>query len=109
VIREYILPLGTVVKLDEDKQEVIIVGRAQLYKENETMGYFDYAAVMYPHGIVGDSQLMFFNDEDIAEVVFEGYRNEEEIAFAEIYETEIAKTTYPKLSVESVQQSTSES
>ena len=99
MIKGYILPLGTVVNVKKGKQELMIVGRAQLFNNNGTIGYFDYSSVLYPQGIINNSEFLFFNDEDVEEVVFEGYRNESEIAFAEAYEAEIAKTSYPKLKV----------
>jgi len=101
MIKDHILPLGTVVKVKKGVQELMIIGRAQLYNSGGTIGYFDYAAVLYPQGIISNSQFLFFNDEDVEEVVFEGYRNEAEIAFAESYEESVGKSTYKKMKVES--------
>ena len=98
--REYILPLGTVVRVKNGKGALMIVGRAQMYNDAGTIGDFDYAAVLYPQGIVDSNQFRFFNDEDVEEVIFEGYRSEQEIKFANSYEEEVSKTTYPKLKIE---------
>jgi len=98
--REYILPIGTVVKTGEGEHELMIIGRAQLYNDNGIIGYFDYAAVLYPQGIISNSGFLFFNEEDVKEVIFEGYRNEQEIAFAETYEENVSKATYPKLTIQ---------
>ena len=99
--KECILPLGAIVRLIDGTQPILIMGRGQLCEVNGTTGYFDYCAVPYPQGVLAKDQFAFFNDEDIAEVVFEGYRNEEEIAFAEAYKENISKVPYPKLKVTS--------
>ena len=99
MIKEHILPLGTVLKVKKGKGELMVAGRAQLYNNQGVIGYFDYAAIRYPQGLASNSDFLFFNDEDIEEVIFEGYRSEQEIAFAESYEESISKVTYPRLSV----------
>ena len=96
----YVLPLGSVVKLKKGSQELLIIGRAQLSSYKGVLGYFDYTSVLYPQGAIGNADFAFFNDEDIAEVIFEGYRSKEEIEFANAYEENISKTSYPKLKVE---------
>lgn len=63
----------------------MIVGRAQLFNNEGTIGYFDYSAIRYPQGKVGNQEFAFFNDEDIEEVFYEGYCNEQEIEFADSY------------------------
>ena len=99
MIKGYILPMGTVVKVKNGEQKAMIIGRAQLFKDNDAMGYFDYCAVPYPQGPTGESEFGFFNDEDVAEVIFEGYRSEDEIEFANSYEETVKKAPYPKLQV----------
>jgi len=98
--RDYILPIGTVVKLKKGEQELMVVGRAQLFNNAGTIGYFDYSAALYPQGVISNSEFLFFNDDDIEEVIFEGYRSELEIEFADAYEENISKVTYPKLTLE---------
>jgi len=99
--KEYILPVGSVVTLtDGDGQKILIIGRAQLYNHEGTLGYFDYSAVLYPHGVMNGNEFVFFNHEDIKEIIFVGYRDEMEIKFAEKYDEEATKSNYPKLSVE---------
>ena len=99
MIKGYILPIGSVVTLKKGNQALMIIGRAQLYNHNGEIGYFDYTSVRYPQGIISNSEFFFFNDEDIAEVVFEGYRSEQEIEFADSYEENIAGSKYEKLQV----------
>lgn len=100
MIKEHILPLGTIVKLERGDKGLMIVGRAQLYNNEGTIGYFDYSAVLYPEGIRGNDGFIFFNDEDVQEVVFEGYRDEQEKIFAQSYEENIANTSYPRLHIQ---------
>jgi Uncharacterized protein conserved in bacteria len=99
MIKDYILPLGTVVKLKKGDMLLIIVGRAQLFNNEGTIGYFDYSALAYPQGVVAEQEFAFFNDEDIEEEFFEGYRNDQEVEFAEAYEKNISKVEYPKLTL----------
>lgn len=77
----------------------MITGRAPLYNNSGTIGYFDYLACTYPAGQV-DQTSYFFNSDDIAEVLFEGYADEDEEEFRKIYNEMIEKTTYPKLHLE---------
>ena len=69
MIKDYILPLGTVVTLKNGDIKLMIVGRAQLFNDEGTIGYFDYSALGYPQGVVSESEYAFFNDEDIEEVM----------------------------------------
>jgi len=99
MIKGYVLPLGTVVTLKSGDVKLIIVGRAQLFNDEGEIGYFDYSALAYPQGVVAESEYAFFNDEDIEKVLFEGYRDEQEIAFASDYEEKIKDVPYSKLKI----------
>lgn len=95
--QNYILPIGSVVKTIKGNVKLMIVGRAQLYNNDGTIGYFDYSALVYPEGITSQREFAFFNHEDIQEIYFEGYRDEVEEKFAERYEENIKHASYPKL------------
>ncbi len=56
------------------------------------------AACVYPIG-QADQQVHFFNEEDIAEVFFEGYRDELEEKFCEKYQEMVDKIPYPRLHI----------
>lgn len=90
----YILPIGSVVSLKKGDILLMIVGRAQLFNQNGLIGYFDYSATLYPQGIDENQEFVFFNKEDIAEITFEGYRNTQEIDFANNYEKNIERISY---------------
>ncbi|WP_312503355.1 DUF4176 domain-containing protein [Lacrimispora sp.] len=98
--KQYILPIGTVVQTKNGNVKLMIVGRAQLFNNNGTIGYFDYSALIYPEGVTKEQEFAFFNHEDIKEIYFEGYRDDVEIKFAEKYDENIQKSLYPKLRLE---------
>ena len=65
-----LLPLGSVVRLNKGELKIMIISRLPLYNNEGTIGYFDYAACVYPTG-QADQQVHFFNEEDIEEVTSE--------------------------------------
>lgn len=57
---EHILPLGSIVHIKTDTQtDYMIVNRAALYQEGKQVGYFNYAAVIYPDGLNANNELTF--------------------------------------------------
>lgn len=73
--------------------------RAPLYNQKGVIGYFDYSACIYPTGKV-EEQVYFFNNENINEVYFKGYVDEQEKSFQEQYEKKMKDIKYPKFSVD---------
>ena len=72
------LPVGSVVRLEGGKVNVVIVARALIV--NDAYGqpvYFDYGAFIYPHGLV-DGNMAYFQRDTIEEVLFVGYIDEDE-------------------------------
>jgi len=94
-----LLSLGSVVRLQNGERKLMVISRTPLREIEGIVGYFDYAACVYPIGFV-NQLTYFFNAEDIAEVCFDGYVDEEEEKFRTIYEEEIAKVAYPKLTIQ---------
>lgn len=92
---EKLLPLGSIVYLQEGIQKVIIVGRGPVIETKNGQRLFDYAASLYPLGINKD-HLYFFNKEDIQTVVFEGYSSEEEEQYNKVYADWLATNPAPK-------------
>lgn len=74
-----LLPIGTVVKFKDWNQTLMIYGRMQ--NDSKTLKRWDYVACFYPHGNLTADSNIFFNHQDISEIVFMGYVNEDEIAF----------------------------
>jgi len=95
-----LLPLGSIVILKEGEQKLSIVGRGQLFDDDKTRGYFEYSSVFFPYGLTDIEEIYFFNHDDIKEIIFEGYRNEEEEVYLKVLAEEISRNTFPKLSVD---------
>lgn len=80
-IRE-LLPIGSVVILKNGKKKVMIFGVKQT--DVSTDKEYDYISVLYPEGNMGEEAGQFlFNHEDIEEVYFRGYEDDEREAFIE--------------------------
>ncbi|HGC9179624.1 TPA: DUF4176 domain-containing protein [Streptococcus agalactiae] len=54
-----------------------MVNRGAIVEQEGQEVYFDYLGGIFPEGL-NLEQVYYFNKEDIDEVVFEGYHNEEE-------------------------------
>lgn len=70
------LPLGSIVKIRGSIRKTMIIGRGLLTAVDGKALFFDYGGVLYPEGIMGD-QIIYFNHQDVEEVVYKGYENEE--------------------------------
>ena len=81
-----LLPLGSIVYLEEGTQKLVIVGRGAIFEDPGTKEqvFADYMGVLYPAGLQTNSTL-FFQHENIDEVVFEGYHDDEEDRFLKVY------------------------
>jgi hypothetical protein len=78
---EKLLPLGSIVLLENGEKRIMIYGRQQLAITNNEQ--YDYVACLYPEGNISDEFTYLFNHSDIREVVFEGFSDEEDAAFLE--------------------------
>lgn len=94
-----VLPIGSVVQLKNGNVKLMILNRAPLYNSEGVIGYFDYSACIYPTGKL-DAGLYFFNRENIEEIYFEGYKDEQEERFREEYEKKLKNINYPKFSID---------
>ena len=81
-----LLPLGSVVLLEEGLQKLIIVGRGAIYKDQATQEevFADYMGAIYPIGVNPETTI-FFQNENIDRVIFRGFSDEEEERFMEVY------------------------
>lgn len=82
-----LLPIGSIVLLEEGLQKLMVVGRGTIYTDQASGEdtFADYMAVLYPTGLNPETTI-FFNHENIDKVIFRGYSDEEEIRFLEVYE-----------------------
>ncbi|MCL2012616.1 MAG: DUF4176 domain-containing protein [Cystobacterineae bacterium] len=69
------LPIGTVVLLKEANKPLMIYGKQQL--DTGTEETYDYVACFYPEGNIGQEHTYLFNADEIAQVLFVGFDNEE--------------------------------
>lgn len=71
------LPIGSIVVVKGSVKKFMVVARAVYAKVAKGEEYFDYGACTYPEGLMGDN-ILYFEHEDIAEVVYRGYEDEDE-------------------------------
>lgn len=69
------LPIGSVIKIKEMQHKFVIAGRD--YEE------YDYIGVLYPIGHMHPDIYEPFNHNDIDEIFFVGFQDEDELAFAQ--------------------------
>lgn len=77
-VRE-LLPIGTVVILEEASKKAMIYGVKQTDKATGTE--YDYIGVVYPEGSMGDGTQFFFNHDMVSKVFFTGFEDEERTTF----------------------------
>lgn len=86
-----ILPIGTVVKLNENSDiKFMIVG---FFPTNETGEQRDYTAIRYPMGVYDNRMYFFFNKSDIVDVVYKGYIDDEFLIMTELINNKIDMIT----------------
>ena len=76
------LPIGSVVVLNNGGQPVMIYGRKQIQQQNEIL--WDYVACLYPEGNLGEEYNVFFNNEDINQILFTGFQTQIELQMQKI-------------------------
>lgn len=76
-----LLPIGSVVMLQEGTKRLMITGVKQTDKG--TGEEHDYIGVLYPEGSMGEGTQFFFEHENIETVSFRGFEDEERTSFIE--------------------------
>ena len=79
-----LLPLGSIVYLADGNQKLVIIGRGMIIEQDGADVVFDYTGSVFPDGL-NPEEIYYFNQEDIDEVIFEGYRNDEEERYVKLY------------------------
>ncbi|WP_050566645.1 DUF4176 domain-containing protein [Lacticaseibacillus paracasei] len=74
------LPLGSVVIVFGAIKKIMIMQRAIQVERDGQLQLFDYGAVPYPEGLL-DDQLLYFNQKNIDQVVFEGFKDRDETIY----------------------------
>lgn len=99
MIDRELLPIGTVVRVKDGSQSLMITTLLPVTEKDGQKGYFDFGAVPLPLGVVSQD-LAFFNKEDIDEVLFLGYVD---VSFQQLtanYDELVTKIKYPRFTVE---------
>jgi len=78
------LTIGSVVYLKEGTQKIMILNRGPVIDVQDSLQIFDYSGCLYPVGLVPE-EVLYFNDENIDKVIFEGYSDEDESRFQELF------------------------
>ena len=76
--------IGSIIYLKEGSQKLMIINRGPIVEIEGQKYMFDYSACKYPVGVVED-QIYYFNEENIDSVIFEGYLDQEEVRFQELF------------------------
>ncbi|MGM0332989.1 DUF4176 domain-containing protein [Enterococcus sp. AZ050] len=79
------LPIGSIVYLSEGNQKMMILNRGALVEQDGNKVVFDYTGAIYPTGL-DPEQVYYFNDEDVDEVIFEGFKDDDEKRFVQLYD-----------------------
>lgn len=86
-----LLPLGTIVVLNNGEKKIMIFGRKQI--EAKTQKLFDYVACLYPEGNINEEYCYLFNHSDIREIIFRGYSDVDEETYLSYLETLTEQTS----------------
>lgn len=89
-----LLPIGSVILLEDSTKEVMIIGYCQY--ELGTNVLWDYTGCLYPEGYLGSDETFLFNSDQIKEISFLGMESVEQQGFAE-YANKILKDERDKI------------
>lgn len=70
-----LLPIGSIVRMEGGEKRLMIYGIYQSEEDSDTE--YDYIGVLYPEGNIGEDLHYLFQHEDIEEIYFRGYEDEE--------------------------------
>lgn len=78
------LPIGSIVYLKEGSRKLMVLNRGALLEQSGEKFLFDYSECIYPVGLDAE-QILYFNEENIDKVVYEGFKDDEETRYQELY------------------------
>lgn len=79
-MKKEILPLGSVVLLNGGSKKVMIIGYCMKTPEKPNKMY-DYCGCVFPEGVLRSDVTCVFDHEQIKEIYFSGFKNEESNKF----------------------------
>lgn len=99
--------IGSVVSLEGGTQKLMIIARGVLIKCGGQTNFVDYAAVPYPYGLSGEN-VVYFYDDKISEVIFEGYSDNDDKLIAERINKYIEETNPEKINIAALKKASEE-
>jgi hypothetical protein len=85
-----LLPIGSVVLLEESTHRVMVIGYYQQLLDGEDAKIFDYVSCLYPEGFLSAEQNLLFDHGQIAKVYSVGYQDDMQFAFVEKIQEAVA-------------------
>lgn len=79
-MKEKYLPIGTICRLEGGVKPLMIVGFC-VPNPNNQEEIMDYNGCLYPEGVISSDMNFLFNHEQIEEILYDGFVNDEERAF----------------------------
>lgn len=79
------LAIGSIVYLKEGSKKIMILNRGPLVVVDKKTKVFDYSGCIYPVGLVPE-EILYFNEDNIDKILFQGFVDEDEQRFIEMYE-----------------------
>ena len=73
------LPIGSIVRTVDAERRLMVIGRIVTSEEKDII--YDYVGVPYPEGVSGSDNFYFFNRDQIAEMFFIGFQDQEALDF----------------------------
>lgn len=95
------LPLGSIIQLKGNAHKLMIISRGVVAYGEDTKGYFDYAACLYPEGMQGEA-FIYCNHDAIEEVFFRGFESEEDVPVIEAIHEALEGTTLERVHPEPI-------
>lgn len=86
------LPIGTLVTIEHVDYPLLIIGHEYFVKhENRN---FNYLGLIYPIGLLPDSDFVFFDFEQIEQIVQLGYMHEDHVLLSDMLDMETKTGIY---------------
>lgn len=93
-----LFPLGSVVKLKKAKNDIWVMITDKYVKSNHLKRFVEYSGVVYPDGQIEDMEI-YFNSEDIQKILFEGYKDSNEVEYFNKLKKEYSDNNIQKISL----------
>ena len=86
---KHLLPVGSVVLLEEATRYVVIIGYAPVEEGSDKV--WDYLGCAYPIGVIGTDKNLLFNRDKIEKIIYTGFVDDEGTKFISTLEKEMEK------------------